>query len=107
MLSGVLIGTLCSSVSLFDFRACQSASEAFIIQTGIQNGIVSFERYTQKRILNSTPTFVKNTVSYGVVAQNFLNGREIKVDFKIPNLCDKMELGASVNSGSFNLKWIF
>lgn len=107
MLSSILISALCSGTTVFDFRACEFASRAFMIQSGIQNSVVLFEKYTQKRVLNSTPTFLKNTVSYGVVAQNFLNGREIKVDFKVPNFCDKMELGASVNSGSFNLKWIF
>lgn len=107
MVNGLLIASLCSGVAATNSPACKSASEAFIRHYGIYQDVDLMEVYVQNKAIQNTPFFVQKTISYTLITKSFLSGKEIKVDFKIPNLCDKMELGASVNSGSFNLKWIF
>jgi hypothetical protein len=65
------------------------------------------ENYAKNTAHKYTPDAVEKTAGYGVAAYKLSRGEEAKVGFKVPDFCDRLELGKSRDSQSLMLRWNF
>ena len=107
MLNSLMLSMFCANVSLLPGNSCGPTSEAFVKQVGIHGNVEMVEGYVKSTAHQYTPTVVEKSAGYGVAAYKISKGEEARIGFRVPDLCDRLEVGGSKNTQSLTLKWDF
>lgn len=107
MLNELIIASFCASTSMVPGNVCNPTSEAITKQFGVYQNLDMAESKTKEIVLKKAPGSAEKIIILGAAAYKISEGKEAKIGFKVPDFCDRMELGGSKHSGSVMLKWNF
>jgi hypothetical protein len=107
MLNGLMISMFCANVALFPGNSCGPTSEAISKQVGFYQDVDKAEGQAKAVIYKNTPKTLETIVAYSGTAYKLAIGDEVKMGFKVPDLCDRVEVGASRSGQTMSLTWSF
>jgi hypothetical protein len=107
MLNGITITALCANSVLLPSNACSPTSEALVRQVGLYENVGLLENYLINRARLLTPSEVVTLAGYAAPVYRFYSGQEVRFGFKIPDYCDRVEIGGSKSVQHLSIKWNF
>jgi hypothetical protein len=104
MLEGLLIASLCSGIGTYE-HACSNAARAASIQSGTSANISLVENTVRNKAEKYRDKVPESLVAAVGVAE-VIRTKQVNFSFKLPDLCDRVEVRAG-NSQQLTMGWNF
>lgn len=106
-MNSFLIATFCSGLTMVPGNVCTTTSDAMFRQVGLHDHVEMMQNFATQKVRSYTPKPVETVAIYSAAAYKFSQGGEARIGFKVPDLCDRLEVGGSRTIQSISLKWNF